>query len=468
MRVALKSFGIAVILLALAAVSAEAAIEVSAVDGEASYPAAPKVDSERQTMQFGEKEYKWTDLIEMKLQPLQKEPSKGYKIFFRNGNVIYGEILGAEIKGASVFLRIKSAFLGAEAATVNTDSITGVQNLNDNVYLKLVLAALQRKAQAGTFGRVEFNGTQMTVQELQDLFDKEPARFAADAEKMLANTSNSFQRYINDEKRWEYDFFYGVASGETEAYGLINKIDDQLNIELVRDKTNKVVTGNLKDIVGLSFKVANRPAGFGDNPYVRILGVRGETVTGQILSEKDGVMEVKTDLEGVSFRMPFEEIAEMVFFNGSFIFLSDLAPSASVEYGDICLPGTTKSESFPWQRDRSTMQKRPPMKLSGKIYRKGIGVHSYSALTFDIGGNYKRFQALAGIDDDVPKPGNVTVEIYGDDRELLQKTTVKSGDKPFAIDVDVTGVKSLKIVVDFGEDGYHNDHCDMANAILIE
>jgi len=241
-------------------------------------------------------------------------------------------------------------------------------------------------------------------------------------------------------------------------------------VVLVREKSKKEVSGNLKDIVGLGFKAVNLSKGFGVDPYVKILGVRGEVATGQIVSGKDNVIEVRTDLDSLTLKMSIDEIAEMIFFNGSFVFLSDLPDTVVVarEYGDICLPGTTSSDSFPWQRDRSTLQKRPPLKLNGKIYRKGIGVHSHSELTFDIGGNFKRFKALVGIDDDVPKPGNVTVEIYGDEKVLLKKTTVKTGDKPLPVDVDITGVAKLRIVVDFGAGGYHNDHCDIANAILVK
>ncbi len=470
MSSALKSVVVMVVGIFLTFTVVVADVEVNAVQGEKSYSGSPKVDVEKNTMRFGDKVYKWTDLIEVKLRSQQREPKKDYKIYLRNGNVIYGEILGAEVEGTDLFLKIKSSFLGGETRTVSTDGIAGMQNLAPRVYLRLALASLQRKAKAAPFGRIEFHGTMMTAEELQALFEKEADKFVAEAEKALAETSADFARYMKHKKRWEFDFFYGVKSGETEAYGLIDSIDDNLAVVLVREKSKKKVSGNLKDIVGLGFKAVNLPKGFGVDPYVKIFGVRGEIATGQIVSGKDDVIEVRTDLDGITLKMSVDEIAEMIFFNGSFVFLSD-PPNTTVEtreYGDICLPGTTTSDSFPWQRDRSTLQKRPPLKLNGKIYRKGIGAHSHSELTFDIGGNFKRFKAFVGIDNDVPKPGNVTVEVYGDEKVLLKKTTVKTGDKPLPVDVDITGVAKLRIVVDFGEGGYHNDHCDIANAILVK
>ncbi|RKY27011.1 MAG: hypothetical protein DRP79_03950 [Planctomycetota bacterium] len=468
---ALKVLTLLGVMLACGAAMA-ADIEVSSVQGEASYAKPPKIDVERQSIKFGDREYPWKYLINIKLRPLQNRPGKGYKIFLRNGDLFYGDIVGASIEGTDLFLKIKSNFFGGEVRSVSINGIAGVQNLNLKVYMQRALATLQRKAKNAPFGRIDFHGKPMTAEELQELFDKQPDKFAAEGEKELARTSNDFARFMKDKKRWEYDFFYGIKGRETEAYGLIDRIDDNLNVVLVWETSKKEVSGNLKDIVGLGFKADEKPSGFGAEPYVKILGVRGEVVTGQITSEKDGVIEVKTDIAGITLKLSMDDIAEIIFFNGSFVFLSDLAEDGAkvkaVEYGDICMPGTTTSESFPWQRDRSTMEKRPPLKLNGKIYRKGIGVHSHSELTFQIGGAYKRFKALAGIHDDVPKPGNVTIEIYGDGKEMLKKTTVKSGDKPLAIDVDVTGVKELKIVVDFGEGGYHNDHCDLANAILVK
>ena len=460
-----------VLVLMTFAVTAWAA-EVSAVQGEATYDKAPKFDVAKQAIAFDGTEYKWTDLIDLKLRPMQETPRSGYKIFLRNGNVIYADIVGAGLQGVTILLNVKSPLLGPDAVALSTDNIAGVQSLNPKVYQQVALNQLKQRARLALFRVIDFAGKSMNADDLDRLFATDPDQFVAEGEKMLVEKSAAFERSVQDQKKWEYDFIYGTSWASSQINGTIQGIKPNLDVILLTPKAGRTVSSNLNEIVGLSFKAVNQPVGFGANPYVKVIGVRGDSITGQIVSEKDGVLELKTDIGDTSMKVALSEVAEVVFYNGSFTFLSDLPDSAvtAVEYGEIALPGEKTSDGFSWQRDRSTMQKHPPLRLGGKIYRKGIGMHSYSELTFNIGGAYKRFKATVGIDEDAPKPGgNLTIEIQGDaGKVLLPKTVVKTGDKPLAVDVDVTGVTNLKIIVDFGEDGYHNDHCDLANAILVK
>ena len=459
-----------VVLMAFAA-SAWAA-EVSAVQGEATYGKDPKFDVAKQSIVFEGAEYKWTDLIDLKLRPMQETPKAGFKIFLRNGNVLYADIVGTALQpgGVTILLQVKSALLGPDAVTLSTDNVAGVQCLNPKVYQQVALIQLMKQAKAAPFRHIDFGGNPMNADQLQKLFETDPDQFAAEGEKMLVEKSAQFERDMQDQSQWEYDFFHSPRIAQ--AYGTVQEIKSNLDVTLLTAKSQKTVSGNLNEMTGLSFRAVNKPAGFGANPYVKVIGARGDSITGQIVSEKDGVLELKTDLGDMNIKVALSEVAEIIFYNGSFTFLSDLPDSAvtAVEYGEIALPGEKTSEGFSWQRDRSTIQKHPALRLGGKVYRKGMGMHSYSELTFNVGGAYKRFKATVGIDEGAPKPGgNVTIEIQGDGgKVLLPKTAVKTGDKTLPVDVDVTGVTNLKIIVDFGEDGYHNDHCDLANAILVK
>jgi hypothetical protein len=463
-----KSVIAAAVLMAFAA--SAWAVEVSSVQGEATHEKEPRFDIAKQVMIFDGKEYKWTDLIEVKFRPMQAPPKDCFKIFFRNGNIIYGDVAGAAVQGVTLLLKVKSPFLGSEVVVISTDNLAGIQNLNHRVYLELACLYLMNEARRAPFRVIDvIGGRPMNAQQIQDLFNTDPDQFGPEAENRLNDKSKSFEKYVRDEAKAAWDFMYGTKN--PEVVGTIQSIADNLDITF-QNRAGKNVTGNLNDLVGLLFKAVNQPQGFGDKPYVKIVGLTGDTITGQIVSEKDGVIEIKTDVGDQSIKVPVSQIAEMVFYNGSFTFLSDLPESAvtAIEFGDIALPGDKTSEVFSWQRDRGTMQMHPALKLGGKTYRKGIGVHSFSDLTFNVGGQYKKFRATVGIDDNVPTPGggNVTIEIQGDGKVLFAKTAVKTGDRPLQIDVDVTGVTNLKIVVDFGENGFINDHCDIVNAILLK
>jgi hypothetical protein len=463
-----------IVAVLLAFVASAWAADVSAVQGEATYKEAPKFDVAKKTVAFGGVEYKWADLIGLKLRAALDQPKSGYKIFSRNGDILYADIVTAQQAdgAATIVLKIKSAFLGPEAAFVSTNNAAGVQSLNPKVYREIALRRLQRQANAATFRKIDFNGKPMDADDLQKLFEKEPDKFAEEGKKDFARVSALLEGLMLNKENWDFDFYYGIDNDKSQKHGVIQGIAPNLDVTFVTKAGSKYGPTNLYDMVGVSFKAVNKPTGFGDKPYVKVIGAHGDVITGEIAGEKDGMIAVKTDVNDVIVRVAESEISEMVFRNGDFTFLSDLPDGAvkAVEYPEFCAPDTTKNDSFPWQRDRSTMDGRPPLKLNGRIYHKGIGVHSFSDLTFNIGGEYKKFKATVGIDDDVPgKPGgNVTFEIRGDGKILFAKTTVKSGDKPLAIAVDVSGVKSLEIIVDFGEGGHQNDHCDIVNAILVK
>ncbi len=57
--------------------------------------------------------------------------------------------------------------------------------------------------------------------------------------------------------------------------------------------------------------------------------------------------------------------------------------------------------------------------------------------------------------------------VWGDGRELLSPTEVRGGAKPKHIKLNVTGVKVLKVFVDYGKNQDIGDHADWMNARLI-
>ncbi|HMC65390.1 MAG TPA: NPCBM/NEW2 domain-containing protein [Gemmataceae bacterium] len=93
-----------------------------------------------------------------------------------------------------------------------------------------------------------------------------------------------------------------------------------------------------------------------------------------------------------------------------------------------------------------------------KTFGKGLALHSRTVLVYDIGGDYKDFKALLGVDEDVGGDSRVKLLIEGDNRELFS-TEVKRGDKPRPITLDVKGVRHLRITVssEFLDLGNHLD-----------
>jgi hypothetical protein len=181
------------------------------------------------------------------------------------------------------------------------------------------------------------------------------------------------------------------------------------------------------------------------------------------------------DLHAAERTVPAGKVAGLYFKNGRVIYLSDLQASKVDENpnyirGPEPLPGDL---SFPWQRDANAGD-GGRLRIRGQEFRKGIGVHARSSLTFTIDAGFSRFQAVAGIDDHAIRltgqdpVGNVSFVVLGDGRVLERRDGVTSRTAAISLNVDVRGVKELTLKVDFGEDrSGQGDFADWALARII-
>ncbi len=108
-----------------------------------------------------------------------------------------------------------------------------------------------------------------------------------------------------------------------------------------------------------------------------------------------------------------------------------------------------------------------PLQLAGKQYAKGLAIHSRTEVVYRLPGSFNRLKAVAGIDDSVRPQGNVRLVIRGDNNVLLD-TPIAGTDAPKTIDLDLSGVRRLSILVDFGDRAGIGDHLDMCNARITK
>jgi hypothetical protein len=166
-------------------------------------------------------------------------------------------------------------------------------------------------------------------------------------------------------------------------------------------------------------------------------------------------------LAGPDVEIDTDSVIDVVFRHGKLVYLSDLKPATvtvrSYFGGDL---------TWPHQTDRN--YDRKPLKLGGKTYRKGLGTFAGMTLAYDLGGEFSTFAAKVGIDDaDVNAQGNVNVRVLGDGKILFEKKRLTRADGPADLKVSVKGVKTLTLVVEFGENHHFGDLTDWANAHLI-
>ena len=226
----------------------------------------------------------------------------------------------------------------------------------------------------------------------------------------------------------------------------------------------KDITLPLGDVAGAWLIETQKPPAEPDKPFASILTVDGSTLRGEVKSMTGGVLEF-TDLFAKTHKIASDQVAGIYMKNGRVVYLSDVKPATVSEDANY-IRGATKSLSdleFPWQADRSARGGK--LILGGTEHRKGMGVRAYCALTYTLGGSYKRFQATFGLDAAARGLGSVVGEVWVDGKKV-KEVPLKGNDAPQAIDVDVAGGKELKLVVTWGGSG-QSDFADWGSARLI-
>lgn len=142
-------------------------------------------------------------------------------------------------------------------------------------------------------------------------------------------------------------------------------------------------------------------------------------------------------------------------------YLSDLDPS-----------GTPQNGWGPYERDQSNgstdLNDGTPLSINGTKYRKGLGVHAYSELVYDLDTAYAFFRTSIGVDDGTCDQGTVQFSIYVDNILNYQSPIMAQGDDAIDVEIDVSNKDQLKLVVSDGGDGMTCDHGNWAEARLIK
>ncbi len=153
-------------------------------------------------------------------------------------------------------------------------------------------------------------------------------------------------------------------------------------------------------------------------------------------------------------------IASIRFISERVTNLADMKPTAVTQYGFF-------DKGFPYRVNRSVGG--GPLRLGGRVYGTGLGLHSYAKLTYKLDGTYTSFVAVVGIDESVRPNGNARLVFLGDGKELIPKLQLTGKDKPQTVRMTLKGVRQFTIQVGFGADNLDvSDHVNVAAARLIK
>jgi len=198
-------------------------------------------------------------------------------------------------------------------------------------------------------------------------------------------------------------------------------------------------------------------------PYARAVLLNGTRLSLTAPTIRDGVLSATT-LYRDPVQIPLSGLAALDIYQGPADYLSDLKP-AKYQYRSY------QGEQYDWAADRNLeghpLQLKTPIGV--QTYDKGVAVHGECTLSYDLAGQYTRFESVVGLDARLGTRGSVELQALVDGK--LQKI---GNDKPLTVDngpwhikVDVNGAKELTLKILWGDGGNVGDYVNWCDARLI-
>ncbi|MDP6443780.1 MAG: NPCBM/NEW2 domain-containing protein [Pirellulaceae bacterium] len=200
----------------------------------------------------------------------------------------------------------------------------------------------------------------------------------------------------------------------------------------------------------------------------RVTDTNGSVWHVSAIAWKDDKLTLATT-SGVTAAIADKQLFQLDFATGNVVFLSDLAPD-SVKwepYVETTLDLELVAKMYAPRKDKAANGRKLRVLADGPTFEKGLSVHSKTELVYRLPERFERFRATVGIDPNYQSFGDVVLTIRGDDRQLYQQPF--GGDsKPQELDLDVSSVRRLTIVVDFGERWDLADYLNFCDARLTK
>jgi hypothetical protein len=215
-----------------------------------------------------------------------------------------------------------------------------------------------------------------------------------------------------------------------------------------------------------------------ETPRCLVKGSQGLHVAAKAI-ELDGDQVRFTTMSGVQFAWPLADLRSADFSAGKVLYISDLEPVSQAWQPLVSLPERAK---FAARYGRPRLDRSAaggPLALfvpdairsdaPGRVQKfvKGLALRSRTEYVVRLPSGYSRFLAVAGIDPSTQTSGNVMLSIFGDDRLLIESPVVGES-APLPIELDVNGVKRLRVVVDYGQNLDTGDWLNLCNARIVK
>jgi hypothetical protein len=213
----------------------------------------------------------------------------------------------------------------------------------------------------------------------------------------------------------------------------------------------------LSKLVGVDL-FADRGAAEADPAFHQVVETQGGIkIPGQLISLDAAATKVRT-LWGETLTFKTEDLTGVSIKNGKAISLTELKPSEVTQ-----IPFFERTIGYRVNESLSGGQ----ILLRDGPHSRGISVHAKTVLRYPIGGRFQRFRTKLGFQLPEGELGDAAVRILGDDKVLFERPSFRGDGAIESLDLDVTGVGTLTLSVDFGRREDVGDRVVWADPMLI-
>jgi hypothetical protein len=246
--------------------------------------------------------------------------------------------------------------------------------------------------------------------------------------------------------------------------GFLTTLDSQTSLHMDVNKKEVAVDFPKVAVVAFNTELVRllRPK----DTYGRLVLANGCRL-GLAAARSDKISLTGTTLFGAEVTVPVAQVNALDMFQGRAVYLSDLKPR---RYDFTPFLGSLRLLYVVDGSVRVGSGAGGDLRLGGSTFDKGLGMHSASRLTYDLGGNYRHFEALVGLDDQAEPMGSARIQVLVDGRarNLGWDGDLTSKNRPQFVRIPVAGARELTLVVDFGRFGDVRGLVNWADARLVK
>ncbi len=219
----------------------------------------------------------------------------------------------------------------------------------------------------------------------------------------------------------------------------------------------------LVEVAAVAFNPALSRTRKPKRPFARSVLSNGTRLDLKGAAVEGGMLRGET-LFGAAIAVPLTDLVGLDVLNGKATPLSDLKPKR-IE------PTAFLGLAWPTGRDRTSAGE--PLRLATTdgvaTFDRGVTCRPGTRITYTLGGKYRRFEAVLGLDAVIGRRGSAAFRVLLDGKDALPADARRLiPGKSFPVSIDVINAKEMTLVADFADGGDVLSEVDWADAKLVE